>query len=216
MHVIDRRGRGGSGDARFLRAGSSRSKTCSRSSPRSVVRQICSAIRRARYSRFGRPNERRRTWAAWCSMSRRCSSTRTTRSRPTSRSGSTRSWRRKTRMGRWRRSSVKDRARRSRRSGRLRSHGSVWPRMLALVHTIPYDARVVRDFDMDLRRLADMRTPTLMLIGGDSPPRVRQGLRGHRPRAPGRPDRRTPRSGAPSPAPRARRVRRCRRPVPDR
>jgi pimeloyl-ACP methyl ester carboxylesterase len=46
--------------------------------------------------------------------------------------------------------------------------------MLALVHTIPYDARVVRDFDMDLRRLADMRAPTLMLIGGESPPRVRR------------------------------------------
>ena len=46
--------------------------------------------------------------------------------------------------------------------------------MLALVHTIPYDARIVRDFDMDLRRLGDMRTPTLMLIGSDSPPRVRR------------------------------------------
>ncbi len=56
----------------------------------------------------------------------------------------------------------------------VRSHGSAWPRMLALVHTIPYDARVVRDFDMDLRRLADMRAPTLMLIGGESPPRVRR------------------------------------------
>ncbi len=56
----------------------------------------------------------------------------------------------------------------------MRSHGAAWPWMLALVHTIPYDARIVRDFDMDLRRLGDMRTPTLMLIGSDSPPRVRR------------------------------------------
>ena len=56
----------------------------------------------------------------------------------------------------------------------VRSDGSAWPRMLALVRTIPYDARVVRDFDMDLRRLAEMRAPTLMLIGGESPPRVRR------------------------------------------
>jgi pimeloyl-ACP methyl ester carboxylesterase len=57
----------------------------------------------------------------------------------------------------------------------MRSHEAAWPRMLALVHTIPYDARVVRDFDTDLRRLADMRTSTLMLIGADSPPRMRRG-----------------------------------------
>ena len=56
----------------------------------------------------------------------------------------------------------------------MRSHEAAWPWMLALVHTIPYDARIVRDFDMDLRRLGDMRTPTLMLIGSDSPPRVRR------------------------------------------
>ena len=57
----------------------------------------------------------------------------------------------------------------------LRSHGTAWPRMLALAHTVPCDARIVRDFDTDLRRLADMRTPTLMLIGADSPPRTRRG-----------------------------------------
>jgi pimeloyl-ACP methyl ester carboxylesterase len=57
----------------------------------------------------------------------------------------------------------------------IRSQGAAWPRMLALVHTIPYDARIVRDFDTDLRRFADMWKPTLMLIGGDSPRRIRHG-----------------------------------------
>jgi pimeloyl-ACP methyl ester carboxylesterase len=56
----------------------------------------------------------------------------------------------------------------------LRSHHAAWPWMLALIRTIPYDARIVRDYDMDLRRLGDMRAPTFMLIGSDSPPRVRR------------------------------------------
>jgi pimeloyl-ACP methyl ester carboxylesterase len=57
----------------------------------------------------------------------------------------------------------------------LRSHGTAWQRLLAMARTVPYDARIVRDFDTDLRRLIDMRTPTLMLIGEDSPPRTRRG-----------------------------------------
>ncbi len=57
----------------------------------------------------------------------------------------------------------------------LRAHRAAWQRMLAGARTVPYDARIVRDFDTDLRRLAGMRTPTLMLIGADSPPRMRRG-----------------------------------------
>ena len=72
--------------------------------------------------------------------------------------------------------------------------GAAWPWMLAMAHTVPDDARIVRDFDTDLRRLVDMRTPTLMLIGSDSPPRMRRGLRDRRPRAPRRPDRRRSRA----------------------
>jgi pimeloyl-ACP methyl ester carboxylesterase len=47
--------------------------------------------------------------------------------------------------------------------------------MLAMVRTAPYDARIQLGFDLDLRRLATMRTPTLMLIGAQSPPRMRSG-----------------------------------------
>lgn len=56
----------------------------------------------------------------------------------------------------------------------LRRH-PVWTRMLAMARTAPYDARIQRGFDLDLRRLAAMRTPTLMLIGAESPPRMRTG-----------------------------------------
>lgn len=56
----------------------------------------------------------------------------------------------------------------------LRAH-SGWQRMLAMVGTVPYDARISEGFDPDLRRLASVRTPTLMLIGSLSPPRVRRG-----------------------------------------
>lgn len=52
---------------------------------------------------------------------------------------------------------------------------AVWPRMLAMARTAPYDLRIQRGFDLDLRRLADMRTPTLLLIGSQSPRRMRSG-----------------------------------------
>jgi pimeloyl-ACP methyl ester carboxylesterase len=57
----------------------------------------------------------------------------------------------------------------------FRSHEAAWPRMLTMAHTVPYDARIVRDFDTDLRRLVDVRTPTLMLMGSESPRRMRRG-----------------------------------------
>jgi pimeloyl-ACP methyl ester carboxylesterase len=47
--------------------------------------------------------------------------------------------------------------------------------MLTMVHTVPYDARISQGFDPDLGRLASVRTPTLMLIGSLSPPRMRKG-----------------------------------------
>lgn len=58
---------------------------------------------------------------------------------------------------------------------RLRDHHAAWPRMMAIVHTIPYDTRVQQGFDLDLDRLATMRTPTLMIVGAVSPPRIRNG-----------------------------------------
>lgn len=57
---------------------------------------------------------------------------------------------------------------------RLRAHPG-WQRMLTMVHTVPYDARISGEFDPDLGRLASMRTPTFMLIGSLSPARMRKG-----------------------------------------
>ncbi|MGZ5212371.1 MAG: alpha/beta fold hydrolase [Actinomycetota bacterium] len=56
----------------------------------------------------------------------------------------------------------------------LRRHPA-WARMLAMARTVAYDARIQRGFDLDLPRLAGMRTPTMMLIGAESPPRMRKG-----------------------------------------
>jgi pimeloyl-ACP methyl ester carboxylesterase len=58
--------------------------------------------------------------------------------------------------------------------GWLRAH-SGWQRMLTMVRTVPYDARISQGFDLDLGRLASMQTPTVMLIGSLSPPRMRRG-----------------------------------------
>ena len=98
----------------------------------------------------------------------------------------------------------------------MRSHEAAWPWMLALVHTIPYDARIVRDFDMDLRRLGDMRTPTLMLIGSDSPPRVRRASETVAQALPDVRIEELPGQKTPGAAPRTRGLRPRRRPVPDR
>ena len=56
----------------------------------------------------------------------------------------------------------------------LRAHTG-WQRMLAMARTVTYDARISQMFDPDLDRLASMETPTLMLIGSLSPPRMRKG-----------------------------------------
>jgi len=58
---------------------------------------------------------------------------------------------------------------------RLRDHHAAWPRMMTMVHTIPYDTRVQQGFDLDLDRLATVRTPTLLIVGAVSPPRIRNG-----------------------------------------
>jgi pimeloyl-ACP methyl ester carboxylesterase len=55
----------------------------------------------------------------------------------------------------------------------LRRHRA-WARMLAMAHTAPDDTRIQQGFDLDLRRLAAVRTPTLLLIGSESPARMRK------------------------------------------
>jgi len=54
---------------------------------------------------------------------------------------------------------------------------SFWLREVVakLGHTVPYDSRVQRSFDADPAELARIRIPTLMLIGGASPERMRAG-----------------------------------------
>ncbi len=54
-----------------------------------------------------------------------------------------------------------------------------WPRMEAMAHTIPYDARIMDGLMTDdpgpLARWASVATPTLVLDGGASPPWIRHG-----------------------------------------
>jgi pimeloyl-ACP methyl ester carboxylesterase len=49
-----------------------------------------------------------------------------------------------------------------------------WAPMVAMARTVSYDARIVAEFDPDLRRFAQVRTRTLMLIGTQSPSRMRK------------------------------------------
>jgi len=51
-----------------------------------------------------------------------------------------------------------------------------WAQMVsALAHTVPYDSRVQRSFSGEAAELASVRVPTLMLLGGASPQRMRDG-----------------------------------------
>ncbi len=52
--------------------------------------------------------------------------------------------------------------------------GPAWPSMVKqLAHTVPYDSRIQRAYAADPAELARIRVPTLMLLGGASPPRMR-------------------------------------------
>ena len=50
-----------------------------------------------------------------------------------------------------------------------------WAAVTALGHTVPYDARVQRSFTAEPAELARVQIPTLMLVGGASPERMRVG-----------------------------------------
>jgi pimeloyl-ACP methyl ester carboxylesterase len=59
---------------------------------------------------------------------------------------------------------------------RARQSGPAWAEMVsALAHTVPYDSRIQRSFSGDAAELARVRIPTLMLLGGASPQRMRSG-----------------------------------------
>jgi len=51
------------------------------------------------------------------------------------------------------------------------------PLVKGFAHTVPYDARVQRAYSGDADGLARIRIPTLMLLGGSSPPRMRSGAK---------------------------------------
>lgn len=51
---------------------------------------------------------------------------------------------------------------------KLRS-SSAWPERLATAHTIPRELRALERYEFDPERFKDLQTPTLLLLGGDSP-----------------------------------------------
>lgn len=54
--------------------------------------------------------------------------------------------------------------------------GPLWPVTLStLAHTVPYDARVQRSFTAAPQELEAITVPTLVLVGAQSPPRMRSG-----------------------------------------
>jgi pimeloyl-ACP methyl ester carboxylesterase len=50
----------------------------------------------------------------------------------------------------------------------------LWPKRPASAHTVPRELRAEVRFAFDAERFKDMHTPTLLLLGGDSPPVVRE------------------------------------------
>jgi pimeloyl-ACP methyl ester carboxylesterase len=50
---------------------------------------------------------------------------------------------------------------------------SFWKDAVAAAHTLPYDAAVINDFDLPEARLSAIRVPTVVLVGGSTPPRLR-------------------------------------------
>jgi pimeloyl-ACP methyl ester carboxylesterase len=55
----------------------------------------------------------------------------------------------------------------------LRAH-TAWPGRVASAHTLAREVRVEEDYRFDLDRLRDVRCPVLFLLGGDSPPYQQQ------------------------------------------
>jgi pimeloyl-ACP methyl ester carboxylesterase len=53
--------------------------------------------------------------------------------------------------------------------------GPRWPVLCALARTAAYDAELAASYNFDPGRLARLQTPTLLLVGGDSPARSRAG-----------------------------------------
>ena len=48
-----------------------------------------------------------------------------------------------------------------------------WPASVAAAHTLPREMRAVEGYVLDPVRLRNLETPTLLLLGGDSPPSIK-------------------------------------------
>jgi len=53
--------------------------------------------------------------------------------------------------------------------GRMRAEPD-WPKRVATAHTLPREARAAEGYTLDPARLQELRTRTLLLLGGESPP----------------------------------------------
>jgi len=51
-----------------------------------------------------------------------------------------------------------------------------WQARKAAAHTMTREARAATDYALDASRFAEMRTPTLLLLGGDSPAFFARGV----------------------------------------
>ncbi|HUF09009.1 MAG TPA: alpha/beta hydrolase [Rhodothermales bacterium] len=60
----------------------------------------------------------------------------------------------------------------------MRSQSEAWRRRIANAPSMPRELRCERDYVFKPERFADMRVPTLLLVGGDSPPRELHNARG--------------------------------------
>jgi pimeloyl-ACP methyl ester carboxylesterase len=49
-----------------------------------------------------------------------------------------------------------------------------WPARVAAAHTIPRELGVETTYQWQRERFSELRTPTLLLVGGDSPPFLKQ------------------------------------------
>ena len=50
-----------------------------------------------------------------------------------------------------------------------------WRARVAAAHTIPRELRAVPGYSFDAQRFSKLNTPTLLLVGGDSPPFLKAG-----------------------------------------
>ena len=53
----------------------------------------------------------------------------------------------------------------------------IWRKLTAVAHTLPYDAAVMRGFEVPTARLASIKVPTLALHGSKTDPRLQKATR---------------------------------------